>query len=407
METGGRDTQSDVDVIVVGGGIVGLASAWTLSGLYPDLRILLLEKESSVAQHQTGRNSGVLHSGIYYRPGSLKATHCRLGKESMVAFCDSEGLPYEICGKIIVATSPDEAVALEGLAERGRANQIACSLLTREQLQELEPHCAGERAIHVPGAGIVDYIAVCERLAARLVERGHTLLYNTSVTGLRETEREVVVSSTRAAFTGRYVINCTGLQSDRVTALCGDAPAIRIVPFRGEYFTLSPDARRLCRNLIYPTPDPRFPFLGVHFTRLTSGEVECGPNAVLALAREGYHKTDINLRDIADMLGHAGFRRLARRHWRMGLAEMWRSYSRSAFARALQRLVPEITQKDLSPAPAGVRAMAIALDGSLVDDFAFADRPRVLHVINAPSPAATAALSLARVIVERLAARFS
>ena len=400
------DLKNSSDIVIIGGGIVGLATAFDLTQRHPGRTLILLEKETAVAQHQTGHNSGVLHSGIYYKPGSLKARNCRAGKIAMAKFCINEGITHEHCGKVIVATEESELGRLQALHERGVANGVQCELIGGDRLRELEPHCAGIRALHVPEAGIVSYRQVCERLAARVIECGNRIVTGALVTGLREGNDEVVVQTGVGDFRARFAVNCAGLHSDRVTAAGGVAPSVKILPFRGEYFELKPEAESLCRNLIYPVPDPQFPFLGVHFTRLALGGVECGPNAVLAFAREGYRKTDVNLRDLCETFGYIGFRKLALKHWRMGLAEMWRSCSKPAFVRALQRLVPEIRSEHLTPAPAGVRAQAVSPDGAMVDDFAIDERPRVINVINAPSPAATASLSIGQMVAEKLARHF-
>ncbi len=395
------------DVIVLGGGIVGLATAWRLRERYPDFRITLVEKEASLAFHQTGRNSGVLHSGIYYKPGSLRATNCRAGKLAMEAFCAEHGIAYELCGKVIVAVDESELTNLERIFERGQANGVTCEMIGEERLKELEPHVAGIKAIHVPEAGIVDYVGVCRKLGELLRNSGAELHLNTRVTGMRNSGDRTVVETTAGEFESRFVVNCTGLHCDRVTKLSGQKPEAKIVPFRGEYFELTPEAEHLCRTLIYPVPDPKFPFLGVHFTRMVLGGVECGPNAVLAFAREGYTKRDINLRDLAESLTYPGFLRMASKHWRTGCMEMWRSFSKAAFVRALQRLIPEIRSEHLHHAPSGVRAQALGRDGKLLDDFLIQETDRIINVGNAPSPAATAALNIGGLIVERLAAKVS
>ncbi len=393
-------------IIIIGGGIVGLAAAVRLDERFPGVSIVLVEKEGRLAAHQTGRNSGVLHSGIYYRPGSIRASICREGKMAMERFCEREGIPFARCGKVIAATRPDELPSLERIFERGQANGVDCRRISREELRELEPHCAGIQGLHVPETGIVDYTAICGRLAGILTGRGHDIRLNTRVTGLEETDRELVVETNQGALPADFAVNCTGLHADRTAALAGAHLEMRIIPFRGEYFELKPAADHLCRGLIYPVPDARFPFLGVHFTRMIGGGVECGPNAVLALAREGYGKLDVDLRDLWDALSYAGFRRLAARYWRMGLEEMFRSASKRAFVRGLRRLVPEIREEDLVAAPSGIRAQAVSLDGTLIDDFAFHESRRMVHVINAASPAATASLSIGHLIVDRLAAHF-
>lgn len=396
---------SRVDVTIVGGGIVGLATAYQLTQRFPALRIEVLEKEVDIAAHQTGHNSGVLHSGIYYKPGSLKAINCREGKKAMEAFCAAEGLPFEICGKVIVAVAENELPALETIYQRGQANGVRCEMIDRNRLHELEPHAAGIRAIQVPETGIADFRRVALRLAERIREHGGVIRTGARVISMRQFPDEAVVRHTAGETQTRFIITCAGLHSDRVTRLSGENAAARIVPFRGEYYALKPSARRLCRNLIYPVPDPSFPFLGVHFTRVVGGGVECGPNAVLAFAREGYKMRDVNLADLAETLTYPGFLRLAAKYWRTGLGEMWRSISKTAFVRALQRLVPEIRSDDLEPAPAGVRAQAVARDGSMVDDFVIQERARVINVGNAPSPAATASLNIGKMIADRLAER--
>jgi L-2-hydroxyglutarate oxidase len=395
-----------VDVAIVGGGIVGLAVGYGLARQFPRKRVAILEKESQVAFHQTGHSSGVLHSGIYYQPGSLRAKNCRTGKAAMERFCVEEGIPFEICGKVIVAVTEAELPALQRIYERGQANGVHCTLIDRARVAELEPHAAGVKAIHVPETGIVNYRQVCERLAQRIRENGGSIATGTRVTGMRGGVGEIVLETTAGAWEARYVVNCAGLHCDRVTALSGQKPAALIVPFRGEYYALKPAAHHLCKSLIYPVPDPSFPFLGVHFTRVVGGGVECGPNAVLAFAREGYRKTDVNLADLAESLVYPGFLRLAARYWRTGLGEMWRSFSKSAFVRALQRLLPDIRAEHLEPAPAGVRAQAVARDGTMVDDFLIQETERVVNVGNAPSPAATASLTIGQTIVGRLAVRF-
>ena len=396
---------AQIDVLVVGGGILGLATSHCLLARRPGTSIVVLEKEPAIARHQTGRNSGVLHSGIYYKPGSLKAANCRVGKSAMERFCAEEGIPYEICGKVIVALGEAERPRLEALLARGIANGVRCERISRERLRELEPHAAGVEALHVPETGIVDYRRVCERLAARIAERGGNVVTGARAAAFSTIGNRTMVSTPAAEYDARIVVNCAGLQSDRVTQLAGGRPAARIVPFRGEYFELVPERRHLCRNLIYPVPDPAFPFLGVHFTRRIGGGVECGPNAVLALAREGYTKGSVNLRDLWETLTYGGFLRLARKHWRTGAGEMWRSLSKRAFTRALRRLLPEVEERDLVPAPAGVRAQAVAPDGSMVDDFLIVEDDRAVHVNNAPSPAATASLEIGRLVAEKVVAR--
>ncbi len=395
------------DVAIVGGGIIGLATAWRLQQRFPRIRLTLLEKEREVALHQTGHNSGVLHSGIYYKPGSLRAINCRLGKLAMQEFCDQEQIPYDLCGKVIVAVDNSELGQLERIYERGQANGVNCRLIDAAELKELEPHARGVKAIHVPEAGIVDYRQVCERLAARVVAAGGTVMTQSRVTAMFPRGERMVIESTGGEVETKYIVTCGGLQSDRLTRLSGQTPIAQIVPFRGEYYEVKPSAQHLCRGLIYPVPDPNFPFLGVHFTRMIHGGVECGPNAVFSFAREGYYRTSFNLFDFLESVTYGGFLRMAWKHWRAGSAEMWRSFSKTAFVDALQRLVPEIRSEDIVPAPSGVRAQALTPHGELVDDFLITENERVINVCNAPSPAATASLNIGNLVVDRLAPRLA
>lgn len=395
------------DILIIGGGIVGLATARAISQRYPDRHIVVLEKESTLAYHQTGRNSGVMHSGIYYKPNSLKAINCRIGKKMMEDFCEEQGIEHRMVGKVIVATDEREFSIMDNLLERGKANGVNCEMISRERLLELEPYVtSGLKAIHVPESGIVDYRQVCERLAALLQAAGHSIVTGAEVTEIIERPGELTVITGIGEFTGAFLVNCAGLHSDHVTRMsAGEAPA-QIIPFRGEYFELKPEAWHLCNALIYPVPDPNFPFLGVHFTRMISGGVECGPNAVLAFAREGYHLGDVNGRELWETLSYPGFRKLAGRYWKMGLGEIWRSANKGAFVNALQRLIPDIRAEYLEEAPAGIRAQALAPDGALLDDFAYHESARIVNVINAPSPAATSALSIAESIVDKLEDHF-
>jgi L-2-hydroxyglutarate oxidase len=394
------------DVAVIGGGIVGLATAYNLSQKFPNRRVVVLEKESTLAAHQTGHNSGVLHSGIYYKPGSLKAINCRDGKKAMEAFCKDEGIEYEICGKVIVATSEAEIPSMNNIFKRGQDNGIKCRIISKEELKEIEPHTSGVKAIFVDETGIVNYRAVCERFAERVKEKGGDVVRNARVTAIHRNAKTLTLQTAAGELETGYIVNCAGLHSDRVTALGGQKPDVKIIPFRGEYFELTPEAKKFCRNLIYPVPDPNFPFLGVHFTRMVGGHVECGPNAVLALAREGYKKTDINFSDLAEVLAYSGFLKLAGKYWQMGLGEIWRSVSKAAFVKALQRLVPEIEQHHLEAAPAGIRAQAVSIDGGMVDDFLIQESNRIVNVCNAPSPAATASLNIGKLVVEKLSKQF-
>lgn len=390
------------DVAIIGGGIVGLATAYRLLQRAPELSVIILEKEADVARHQTGHNSGVLHSGIYYRPGSLRAINCRAGKLAMQEFCDQEGIAYDLCGKVIVAVDESERAGLQRIFERGQANGVDCEMIDQSRLRELEPYAAGIAAIHVPEAGIVDYQIVAHKLAEQIRKRGSNIWLNALVTEIRRESDGATVVSSQGELKCAYLITCGGLWADRVIAMSGETPDAPIIPFRGEYYQLKPKAEHFCRGLIYPVPDPSFPFLGVHFTKMISGGVECGPNAVLAFARDGYRKTDLKLRDLLDALSHPGFLKLAARNWKTGLGEMWRSWNKQAFVKALQRLVPEIRSDHLVSIPAGVRAQAIGRDGKLLDDFVFQESERIIHVGNAPSPAATASLNIGKLIVDRL-----
>ena len=394
------------DLIIIGGGVVGLATAYRYLQVNPSHLVVVLEKEAAVAAHQTGRNSGVLHSGIYYRPNSFRAQMCARGKLALETFCEQENIPFDRCGKVIVAISDEELPSLQTIYERGQANGVRCEMISRERLAEIEPHTAGIAAIHVPDSGIVDYAEVCRHLARLIVNMGGTVCLNSRVTAIKELADEVIIESTQGSFHTKRLVTCGGLHSDRLANMAHSArDDIKIVPFRGEYYELKPEVHHLCNGLIYPVPDSRFPFLGVHFTRLIQGGVECGPNAVLAFAREGYTWTDINVGDLLESLGYVGFRRLAAKYWRKGFEEMWRSLNKAAFVKAVQRLVPDITADGLDWAPAGVRAQALKDDGSLLDDFAFADTPRTFHVLNAASPSATSCLEVGRYVVAQLTKR--
>ena len=395
------------DICIIGGGIVGLATAYRICKRFPKKKIVVLEKESSLAKHQTGHNSGVLHSGIYYKPGSLKAINCRKGKLAMEEFCRDQEIEHELCGKIIVALNEEEIPRMEKIYERGQANGVRCEIIPRERILEIEPHAAGIRAIHVPECGIVNYRQVCERMGELISEaNGNEILLGQEASEISEAGNGLLVGTGQAEIETEFLINCGGLHSDRITRMGGNEPPAKIIPFKGEYYELREDARHLCRHLIYPVPDPQFPFLGVHFTRMIDGSVECGPNAVLAFGREAYGKLDLNLGDLLESLGYSGFRKMALKHWKMGLGEMWRSYNKGAFVRALQRLIPEIEGKHLDAAPAGIRAQAVSPGGDMVDDFLIKEDERVVNVCNAPSPAATASLNIGEAIVDKLAERF-
>ncbi len=389
------------DFAVIGGGIVGLSTARALLKRHPGAGVVVLEKEASWARHQTGHNSGVIHSGIYYKPRSLKARFSREGAARLVEFCEEHGIAYEICGKVIVATERREMPLLKNLYERGRENGLGVEKIGPEELREIEPHAAGIAALRVPETGIVDYVGVAKAFAGEIAEAGGDLESGTRVEGISERGERVELLTNRGTFRARTLVNCAGLYSDRVAAMSGVTPPAKIVPFRGEYYELSPERRALVKGLIYPVPNPAFPFLGVHFTRMVEGGVEAGPNAVLGLAREGYRKADVNLRELAEILGYGAFWRLAAKNWWTGAGEVFRSLSKGAFVRSLQRLVPEVREGDLVPAEAGVRAQALKGDGGLVDDFLIVTGERSVHVLNAPSPAATACIPIGESVADR------
>lgn len=389
------------DCVIVGGGIVGLATAYRLTGDRPGLRVAVVEKEAGPARHQTGRNSGVLHSGIYYPPGSLKATMCRDGRDAMVAFAREHGIAHDVCGKLIVATDEDELPGLHRLHQRGLENGLDVELITPEQAAEIEPHVNCVAAVRVPSTGIIDYGAVAQAMVDRLSERGVDVRFSTRVVDLADDGPNQRVVTDVGELASRYTVTCGGQHSDRLAAMSGIDPGMQIVPFRGEYYELRPEKHHLVNTLIYPVPDPAFPFLGVHLTTTVEGGVHAGPNAVLALGREGYRWRDVNPAELLETLRYPGFHKLAARHWRSGLQEMLRSWSRQRFARSLQRLVSDIEADDLVPAPAGIRAQALRVDGGLVDDFLLVEDGHSLHVLNAPSPAATASLQIGRHIAGR------
>ena len=392
------------DVIVVGAGIVGLASALRLLERHPGLRLAVLDKEPQIARHQTGHNSGVVHRGVYYAPGSLKARLCVQGANELTEYCAARGIEVTEAGKVIVALDESELPRLTELHRRATENGVpGLEVIGPERLRELEPHAAGIRALHSPRTGVVDFSAVARAFAADVTERGGELLLGEEVRGVHDGSDEVTLETSRGTRVAAHVVVCAGLQSDLVAAMSEPTAArdLRIVPFRGDYYVLRPERRDLVRGLIYPVPDPRFPFLGVHFTIRHDGEVWAGPNAVLAFRREGYGRFDVSPRELAGTLTYRGFWRVARRHWRIGAGEMWRDYVRSAFVRALRRYVPELRGDDLLPGPSGVRAQAVAIDGSLVDDFLVTRSGRTLHVRNAPSPAATSSLAIGSLIADR------
>jgi L-2-hydroxyglutarate oxidase len=391
------------DAIIVGGGIVGLATAFRLLEAKPQLKILLLEKEAKLAAHQTGNNSGVLHAGLYYKPGSEKARCAVQGLQQMIAFCREHGIAHEQCGKIVVATEQNELERLENLWTRGNANGLqGLRKLNPAQIKEIEPHAAGIAAIHVPQEGIVDYPAVCEKLGELIRQRGGEIKLNARVEKIVSDGGEKVVETSAGNFRAKFVVACGGLHADRVVKMSGQKPTAKIVPFRGEYYVIKKERQHLVRNLIYPVPDAKFPFLGVHFTRLIHGGIEAGPNAVLAFAREGYKWTDFNLRDFAESLTFPGLWKFLAKYPSLCGYEIRRSLSRAEFTRSLQKLVPEIRTEDIEPGGAGVRAQAMTPDGKLVEDFHFDEAPGMLHVVNAPSPAATASLAIGAKIAQKV-----
>ncbi len=401
-------TDREVDLLVIGAGIVGLATALEAMRRFPRMRVLVVDKEDRVAAHQTGHNSGVIHSGIYYKTGSLKARNCVAGAASMKRFCREQGIPFEECGKLVVATRAEEVPRLQQLQQRGTANGVpGLRMLQREEFREIEPHCDGLCALQVPSTGIVDYTVVAHKYAELIQQAGGEIVLRAKVMGLREDSDGNVVETRAGSFRARYVINCAGLYSDTITRMAGVETNLEIVPFRGEYYEIRPERRFLVKNLIYPVPDPRFPFLGVHFTRRMNGSVEAGPNALLAFRREGYSGAPPELGEAMETLRFAGFWKMARKYWRMGLAEQYRSWVKAAFTRALQRMVPELEEADLAQGGSGVRAQAVDANGNLLDDFYFVHSAKMIHVCNVPSPAATASLEIGKEIVEMMAERFA
>ena len=389
------------DIAIVGGGIVGLATAYRLLSLKPELQIVVLEKENHAAAHQTGHNSGVIHSGLYYKPGSLKATNCIKGYKMLLEFCDSNKITYDLCGKIVVATSEKELSQLDMLYERGLENGLTGILkLNESEIKEREPNCSGIAGLYVPQTGIINYTKVCDVLVEKIKNMGGEILFNFKVTKIDLQENESRVKSDIQEIVTRLVINCAGLYSDKVAEINEPNLDTRIIPFRGEYFMIKPEKQHLVKNLIYPVPDPNFPFLGVHFTRMIDGGVEAGPNAVFAFKREGYKKTDINFGDLWNSFSWPGFRKVAMKYWKTGIGEYYRSYSKSAFTKALQKLVPSIKKGDLIPAGSGVRAQACDRTGGLLDDFKIVEKPGIINILNAPSPAATSSLSIGQTLAE-------
>ena len=391
------------DIIIIGGGIVGLSTAYQLLQLNPDLTVTILEKENAVAKHQTGNNSGVIHSGIYYKPGSLKAQNCLRGYDMLIDFCKAQNIEYDLCGKIIVAIKPEEIAGLEALYQRGIQNGLSgMRFLSKDEIKQYEPNCVGIKGVFVPQTGIVDYKQIAVKLAENInLNANGNIILNSKIQAIVGNEHGAVVHTDTERYEARLVINCAGLYCDKVAAMAGENLTMKIIPFRGEYYAIKPEKAHLVKNLIYPVPDPNFPFLGVHFTRRISGEIEAGPNAVFAFQREGYKKTDFKWSEFWDAISFAGFRKVASKYWKTGLGEYHRSYFKPAFVKALQQLVPSITEDDLIPAGAGVRAQACDKDGGLIDDFYIQESTSFIHVLNAPSPAATSSLSIGLEVAER------
>ena len=391
------------DVVIIGAGIVGLASALKILEAKPHLKLLIIEKEDDICKHQTGNNSGVIHSGIYYKPGSLKAENCRRGYKLLIDFCEANNVKYDICGKVIVATGEEELSSLNNIYERGKANGLEnLRIISGEELKDIEPHANGVGAILVPQTGIVDFTEVALKMKLLLQEKGIKFIFGESVETIEYKKDNIVVGSNNNSFETKYLVSCAGLQSDRIAKLTNKNLGIRIIPFRGEYYKLKPDRRNLVKSLIYPVPDPKFPFLGVHFTRMINGDVEAGPNAVLSFKREGYNKFSFNTKDALETFIWPGFLSVAKKYWQTGLKEFYRSYNKKAFVKALQKLVPEITRDDLEPGGAGVRAQACDIKGNLLDDFYFIENKNAIHVGNAPSPAATSSLAIGETISQKL-----
>lgn len=391
------------DVTIIGAGIVGLATALQLSWKSPNLKIAIADKEDIVAKHQTGHNSGVIHSGIYYKPGSLRATNCQKGYQYLLDFCEENDVDYEICGKVIVATKEEERGQLDVILDRGLKNGMAgIHKISPQEVKEKEPYVQSVEGIWVPQAGIVNYGDVARKYAELFLKNGGNIFNNTNITNITLSSKEVIIETNKGEISTDIVVNCAGLYSDKIAKMTGQSIDFQILPFRGEYYELKPEKQYLVNNLIYPVPNPDFPFLGVHYTRMIKGGIEAGPNAVLAFKREGYNRYDFNFAELTETLAYPGFRKLAIKYWREGLDEMYRSYSKSAFVKALQHLIPEVTEADLQRGGAGVRAMACGRNGEILDDYVIYEKSRVINVCNAPSPAATSSLSIGETIAEKV-----
>jgi L-2-hydroxyglutarate oxidase len=395
------------DVVIIGGGIVGLATAHQLLDQHPKISLTLIEKETALCQHQTGHNSGVIHSGLYYKPGSLKATNCINGYNMLIDFCQKEGINFELCGKVVVATDDFQKPLLDNLYERGLANGLdKISKISTAELKEIEPHVKGIAAIKVPYTGIIDYVAVAEKYADKIREKGGQIVLGEKVINIKDQSGHSIVQTTKKEYECRLMINCAGLYSDKIASRTTDKLELKIIPFRGEYFKLKPEKEHLVKHLIYPVPDPNFPFLGVHFTRMIEGGVEAGPNAVLAFRREGYKKSQVNVPELLETLMWPGFQKVASKYWKTGFGELYRSFSKAAFTKALQKLIPEIQENDLVDGGAGVRAQACDRTGGLLDDFAIVETSNAINVCNAPSPAATSSLSIGMTVADLASKRF-